>query len=61
MPERLPIVSTSAIVTQMADGKIPEKVNADKFDAVLQRLLKHKPVPKKKLKTSRKKKLRTVL
>jgi hypothetical protein len=45
----------------MADGKIPEKVNADRFDAILKRLVEHKPVPKKKLKTSRKKKLRSVL
>jgi hypothetical protein len=45
----------------MTYGKIPEKVNADKFDAILQRMIKHKPVPKKKLTATKKKKLRTVL
>jgi hypothetical protein len=45
----------------MADGKIPEKVNADKFDTILKRLIEHKPVPKQKVKASRKKKLGAVL
>lgn len=55
MPEWLPVGSTSAIVPQMADEKIPEKVNADKFDAVLRRMIEHKPVPKKTLKRKGKK------
>jgi hypothetical protein len=41
----------------MADRKIPEKVDADKFDAILKRLVDHKPVPKDRIRTSRKKKL----
>jgi len=47
----------------MADVKIPEKVNADKFDAILKRLIKNKPLPKKALEGKRKgkKKLKTVL
>jgi hypothetical protein len=47
----------------MADRKIPEKVNADKFDAILKRLIRHKPVPKKSIAGKRKsgKKLKTVL
>jgi|GraSoiStandDraft_13_1057314.scaffolds.fasta_scaffold4330634_1 hypothetical protein len=47
----------------MAEVKIPEKVNADKFDAILKRMIKHKPAPKKELEGKRKgkKKLKTVL
>jgi hypothetical protein len=41
--------------------KIPDQVNADKFDGILKRLIEHKPVPKKKVKASRKKKLGSVL
>jgi hypothetical protein len=41
--------------------KVPNQVNADKFDGILKRLIEHKPVPKKKVKASRKKKLGSVL
>ena len=53
--------SMSAIVAKMADQKIPEKVNADKFDAILRRMVEHRPVPKKKVKASRKRKLSKVI
>jgi hypothetical protein len=36
----------------MAEQK-PIKVDGDRFDAVLKRLIEHKPVPKKSIKTSR--------
>jgi hypothetical protein len=45
----------------MADEKIPEKVDADRFDAILKRLVENKPVPKKNLKRKHKKKLHKVL
>lgn len=45
----------------MADGKIPEKVNADKFDMILKRMIEHKPVPKSKVTRSGKKKLSKIL
>jgi hypothetical protein len=45
----------------MADGKVPEKVNADRFDAILKRMIEHKPVPKSKVKRAGKKKLHKVI
>jgi hypothetical protein len=45
----------------MADEKIPEKVDADKFDGILRQMIEHKPVPKKNVKASRKKKLAKVI
>jgi hypothetical protein len=37
------------------------KVDADKFDAILKRLIEHRPVPKKRIAASRKKKLSKVI
>jgi hypothetical protein len=37
------------------------KVDADRFDSILKRLIEHKPVPKKKIKASRKKKLTKII
>jgi hypothetical protein len=37
------------------------KVDEDKFNSILKRLIQHKPVPKEKIKASRKKKVAKVL
>jgi hypothetical protein len=37
------------------------KVDADKFDTVLKRLIEHKPVPKKQLRAGRKSKLSRII
>ena len=39
----------------------PKTVDAGKFDAILKRMIQHKPVPKKAIKASRKKKRGKVL
>jgi hypothetical protein len=47
----------------MAPDKKPKPlvVDADKFDAILSRMIEHKPVPKNSLKTSRKTKRGKIL
>jgi hypothetical protein len=50
--------------TKMSDKtrqKPPLVVDADQFDSVLKRLIEHKPVPKKSIKTSRKQKRGKIL
>ena len=44
----------------MAEQK-PIKVDEDRFDAVLKRLIEHKPVPKKSVKASRRTKRGKIL
>jgi hypothetical protein len=51
----------SAFMADKNRDKPPLVVDADKFDSVLKRLIEHKPVPKKSLRTSRKTKRGKIL
>lgn len=45
----------------MSGEKQKLEVSEDKFNAILKRLIDHEPTPKKKIKTSQKKKLGKIL